>query len=75
MQYSNGKCFSSILIAMIAQKIIYNYTGFDYNPFDDPFNLWHLIIDFGGFMALCYAALYLINAFLPAKPGSVDDSP
>ena len=65
----------SILIAYTTQRIIYFYTGFNYNLFEDPFNLWHLIIDLGGFVALCYVALYLINALLPAKPGSVDGSP
>lgn len=72
MQYSNGIYFFSILIAIFAQKIIYFYSGFDYNLFEDPFNLWHLAIDLGGFIVLCYGALYLINAFLPAKPGSSD---
>ena len=52
-----------MLFALIGQKYIFYLFNFNYNVFNDNFDLAKLLIDFGVFIALFSCAYFAIGLF------------
>ena len=55
--------FIPMLFALIGQKYIFYLFNFNYNVFNDNFDLAKLLIDFGVFIALFSCAYFAIGLF------------
>ncbi len=51
----------SFLAAMIGSRVIFNYFGFQYSVFEDPFDLMKFAIDMGVFLFLFVSSSWLFD--------------
>ncbi|RUO26532.1 hypothetical protein CWE09_07440 [Aliidiomarina minuta] len=53
-----------VVATIIATRLLFYFTGFDYSLFRDPFNMWFFIIDIAVFASIFWICLTLWNKLL-----------
>ena len=62
-KFENIKWFLSVLFALLAHDYLLNFFNFNYDIFNDSFDIIKLLIDFGVFFALLSCASFVIDLF------------
>ena len=63
-----------IICAFIGQKYLFKLFNFNYDVFNDSFDIAKLLIDFGVFMALFFCAALAIDRFKKDLKRGYDDT-
>ena len=62
-KFENFKWFLSVLFALIAHDYVLNLFNFNYDIFNESFDITKLLIDFGVFFAPLACAFFVIGYF------------
>ncbi len=62
-KFENIKWFASVLFALLAHDYLLNLFNFNYDIFNDSFDITKLLIDFGVFFAPFACAYFVIGYF------------
>ena len=62
-KFENIKWFTSVLFALFAHDYLLNLFNFNYDIFNDSFDITKLLIDFGVFFAPLACAFFAIGYF------------
>ena len=62
-KFENIKWFVSVLFALVVHDYLLNLFNFNYDIFNESFDITKLLIDFGVFFALLSCASFVIDRF------------